>query len=47
MIEKKKMHVQEKNHNNEAAVNLIPDCDQSCCSPEFTEGCIECNPADS
>ena len=45
MMESKRLYVPEQNNNNEAE-DLFPDCNQSCCSPEFTEGCIECNPAD-
>jgi len=47
MIETKRLDVHEQDNNNEPAENRFPDFSQSCCSPEFTEGCIEYEPSDS
>jgi hypothetical protein len=47
MMNTKKNHFVEEKDRNQAPETLHFDCNQSCCSPEFTEGCIECGPCDN
>jgi len=44
MIELKKNDMEGKAGNNTLHMPQIPDISESCCSPEFTEGCIESDP---
>jgi|GEM_PF-3280636 len=47
MINAKKINDKEESNRKRTNNSSVADASQLCCSPEFTEGCIESDPYDA